>query len=106
MAFMLNAYPLNTAGLGVAQENPDVINAVVMESPKRRSPNDYENMGNKKWFFTSDLPASVSSQVDCFMHVETPSDMREVFHLRTEHWSRWREKNGTYWSILTIFPEN
>jgi hypothetical protein len=86
---------------------PVILSVKIIEPPKRRSPQDHEDMGGgKQWYFTSDLPASTTAQVDATMHVEGPSDIREVFHLRTEHWSRWREKSGEYWSIWTILPEN
>lgn len=79
--------------------------ATIRHKPIQRSPNDIERDGEKTWFFTSQLPAYTSKQVECFMYVETETEIREVFHLRNEHWSTWHEKNGPYWSILTIFPD-
>ena len=84
---------------------PYIVPSTVIASPKHRSPNEYENMGEKMWYFTSDLPVTVAKRIDATMHIETPSDMREVFHLDGEHWASWHEKNRTYWSILTIFGE-
>ena len=89
--------------LPISMSVPDIMSGVVLQPPKHRSPNDYEKMGNKLWYFTSDLPVTVAARVDATMHLELPSDRREVFHLLDEHWSSWHEKNGVYWSILTIF---
>jgi hypothetical protein len=92
--------------LPVSMSVPDVMLSVVLQPPRHRSPNSYEKIGNKIWYFTSDLPVTVASRIDATMHLETPSDRREVFHLEGEHWSAWHEKNGSYWSILTIFKDH
>ncbi len=107
VAFLLNSYPGPAPNFTeITPPVPDVMPARIIDPPKHRSPNDHEDMGSgKQWYFTSDLPVSVTMMVDVMMHVETPSDFREVYHLRGDHWSRWREKSGNYWSILTIFPE-
>ncbi len=89
--------------LPISMSTPDVIEGTVLQTPRHRSPNEYEDMGDKMWYFTSDLPVTVASRVDATMHLDLPSDRREVFHLRGEHWSAWHEKNRSYWTILTIF---
>ncbi len=69
-------------------------------------PNEYETIGGKMWYFTSELPVAVAHRVDATMHLETPTDRREVFHLDDEPWCVWHEKNRSYWSILTVFKDH
>lgn len=109
VGIIVNAYTnRNSASLLVpdGMSTPWVRSAAVIRPPKHRSPNDLEpNVEGKPWFFTSDLPVATAHEVDATMHLELESDRREVFHMRGEHWSTWHEKNGAYWTVLTIFKE-
>lgn len=89
----------------MGMSTPDVRPGKIISRPRGRPTDaDFEkNIGGKPWFFTSEMPVAVAALIDASMHLELESDRREVIHLRDEHWSTWHEKNGTYWSVLTIF---
>src|SRR4051812_9214606 len=64
VAFLLNSYPGPPPDYkDITPPVPDVQRAKIIAPPKHRSPNDHEDMGNKQWFFTSDLPVSVTMMV-------------------------------------------
>lgn len=84
---------------------PSVIGGTVIKPPVNPNVSDYEMLDGKPWYFTSELPVTTVSAIDAKMHVELASDRREMFHLEGQHWSTWHEKNGPFWSLLTVFPE-